>query len=170
MPPQRPDKGLVRSARLLVMKRLEQYDVSAEEVALILGLEVASIRRWTRPPVVRIYSRPLASDLWGLLAPEPSPPPLPSYRRAHDPDLAYQLAMIVLVRAGYAVPVIAKVLGVSPATVYRARGRVDEMQAAPPAWIGRWLERLDRRDKAKLPIGMREDCRQINHSDRMREE
>lgn len=166
---QSSDKARVRPARLLVMKRLEEYGMSAEEVASILNIKITSVRRWIRSPVIRLprHTAPSHGPLHFLL-PDP-PTPIVPYQHPRPPDLAYKLAMVTLVRAGYEVAVIMKVLDVSRATVYRARSHVEAMHANPPAWLDRWLyEAFNYRDDdPKPPIALRSDRRRINVSAHM---
>lgn len=105
------DPSQVTAARRFVCAKLKGYGFSLDDIGSMLGVSLSTLRRWTSGTHLRRRS--------------------PQEGSAGEPDDAYVIALVVLIRADYPVPVIMEVLGISQATVYRARDDVRRQYDMP---------------------------------------
>ena len=106
----------IAAARKFAIKTLDRYDFSLEVITGVLGLSARTVQR--------AYPR------------------LPN-RAPSNPDVkelvkAAQLIVVLASRAGYPVKLITRLLGASPAFVYRTLNQVDDL-------LGRHDQQLHRR-------------------------
>jgi transposase-like protein len=121
--PKKPDKAEIASARQFLMKKLEEYDVSREDIAWILGVDISTVRR--RPLSFRLARQSSIKDA------------------AAESENAYKIALVLLIRAGFSVSTIGKVFEVSQATVYRWKNCIENMGAVDPEMINDLREQLN---------------------------
>jgi hypothetical protein len=161
--PQKLDKAEILSARLLLMKRLPYYKISLAEIASVLGVDVSTLSRWSDTRRLKRRSqieaikpgpfKPLPRDAIDKILDEHHPDDFSHvddrYIPPHDPRLAPRIAIILLIREGYSVPVIMRVLRKSQASVYRDKNFLAQMDEGSPEeieWIRRDLNQLTNYD------------------------
>lgn len=121
----RCDHSRIESARLSVLKRLEEYGYADSVIRAVLGVSDSTFRRL------------IAGRYLGRRSPRPE--------HHGDAMIAKDLAVRVLVMGDYSVAEIVGAIDASQADVYRRVKRIHEELSMVPehrrAWVARWISR-----------------------------